>query len=52
MEYAVVQASNYIDFDKFIRERLNQGWKPQGGISVATNVNGKGSMLFSQAMVK
>ena len=52
MEYTVVQASNYTDFDKFIREHLQQGWKPQGGISVATNVNGKSGILYSQALVK
>lgn len=52
MEYTVVQASNYTDFDKFIKERLQQGWKPQGGISVVANVNGKGGILYSQALVK
>ena len=56
MEYAVIQTSDpdlYKAIDKLIitvQRLCNEGWKPQGGISIAATKNGRA--YASQAMVK
>lgn len=46
MEYIIVKADNYLELTSSVKEYINKGWRPQGGIAV------DGYTHFYQAMVK
>jgi len=50
MEYKIVEAKSSLDLKTSVDAALKDGWRLQGGVSVA-NKGGVG-MLFAQALVK
>ena len=49
MKYIVVQTSSANELTSMVNEMLQQGWKLQGGMSVAGD---GGYRFFCQAMIK
>lgn len=50
MKYSVVQHSDIKSFQKFVNNAIEQGWKPQGGMSIGYNSTGK-VVIYCQAMI-
>lgn len=55
--YKVITDNNTIDLENDINEAMDEGWKPQGGISVNVFMYTSGSQprevtTFAQAMIK
>ena len=49
MEYKLIMVDTYGgDFQKQVNEHIENGWKPQGGVSVSK----QDRITFCQAMVK
>ena len=49
MRYEVLRFDSYFDLEKKVNEKLKQGWKLQGGVSITSHGM---SIYCSQAMVK
>jgi len=47
MEYTIVKAFDLGEFTKLVNEHIKKGWKPQGGICVASLYT-----TFLQAMIR
>jgi len=50
MTYHIVEAQSAAQLQEKVQELIDQGWQPQGGISVATYA--AGTWWYYQAMVK
>ena len=51
MQYTVVKEFRQEDFESEVAYKLADGWKLQGGVSIALNAQ-TGNTWFAQAMVK
>ena len=49
MRYEILQFNSQFDLEDKVNERLKQGWKLQGGVSITSHGM---SIYCSQAMVK
>jgi len=49
MKYRIVKTCKEIELEEIINELINEGWIPQGGISVHFY---EGHLFFRQAMIK
>lgn len=54
MEYTVIQEADYSIFSQAVQTALNNGWKPQGGISIALNKTGRtfSNYYYAQAFIR
>ena len=52
MEYTVVQKRNHDELISDVEELIKQGWKPLGGIAIATIAPMLDIFVFCQAMIK
>jgi hypothetical protein len=53
--YRVITATNIIELAETVEDRKAQGWKLQGGVSIAMRFNDRGDMegiMYAQAMDK
>jgi hypothetical protein len=50
MEYTLVEAESAEELRRKVLALVEEGWEPQGGVSVATH--GVGSWWYFQAMVR
>ncbi|WEA55743.1 DUF1737 domain-containing protein [Lactococcus lactis] len=49
MKYTTLRCDSHYELDKEVNEKLKQGWKLQGGVSITSHGM---SIYCSQAMVK
>lgn len=49
-EYTVVSSHNQITIDRYVTERMESGWIPQGGIATVRTEDG--AIWYFQAMIK
>jgi hypothetical protein len=40
------------NFDASVQKAIDEGWRPQGGVSIATDNAVSGHLMLAQAMVK
>ena len=50
MQYQLIEAKSAAELAELVQTRINAGWEPQGGVSVATY--GAGVWWYYQAVVK
>lgn len=50
MEYKILESWDREDLEENVNQALGEGWKLQGGIGIATDLEGYN--LYCQAMVK
>ena len=52
-DYCVVEDHNgHVAFEKMVREKLKEGWKPLGGLIISRTSNARHYIIYYQAMVK
>ena len=52
MEYTVVKEHNHEELISKVAELIKQGWKPLGGIAVATVAPILDNYIYCQAMIR
>lgn len=54
MKYEIFTAQYLSELEDIVNKRLKEGWKCQGGVSIAGFVNdyGRFEQVYAQAMVK
>lgn len=48
--YEVFSVETPLELEKYVNQKIGQGWQPHGSIHAAPD--GKGGLLFIQAVVK
>jgi len=48
LKYMIVAENSFQDLQEEVKQKISEGWLPQGGLSVANS----SSMIYAQAMTK
>jgi hypothetical protein len=52
MEYTILKASNLLDLEHFVNKYIQEGWRPQCGVTIQQNPQFRTVEYYLQPMIK